>query len=54
MINVWVGTNDLCSDFCYEKNEGPNTHFLNLQKTLDYLHQHVPRAFVNLVSAPCN
>ncbi|CAB3376631.1 Hypothetical predicted protein [Cloeon dipterum] len=52
MINVWVGTNDICSDFCYDANQGPTQHYLNLQKTLDYLHQHVPRAFVNLVSAP--
>ncbi|XP_059480389.1 phospholipase B1, membrane-associated-like [Neocloeon triangulifer] len=52
MINVWVGTNDICSDFCYDGSQGPNGHFLNLQKTLDYLHQHVPRAFVNLISAP--
>ncbi|XP_059476394.1 phospholipase B1, membrane-associated-like [Neocloeon triangulifer] len=52
MITIWVGTNDLCTDFCYDPNQGADAHMRNLQKTLDYLYEHVPRAFVNLVSAP--
>ncbi|XP_065341337.1 phospholipase B1, membrane-associated-like [Cloeon dipterum] len=52
LITVWIGTNDLCSDYCYNPSQGADTHMKNLQKTLDYLYEHVPKAFVNLVSAP--
>ncbi|KAF4533411.1 hypothetical protein B566_EDAN013290 [Ephemera danica] len=52
LISVWVGTNDLCSDYCYDPTQGVAAHSRNLQATIDYLYHNVPRAFVMLVSSP--
>ncbi|XP_071455288.1 phospholipase B1, membrane-associated-like [Hetaerina americana] len=52
LINVWIGTNDMCSDECFDRSQTPETHRKNLELAIDYLYAHLPRTFVNLISAP--
>jgi len=50
MITLLFGANDLCSGQCFNPTgTSANAHARKLRDALDYLHQHVPRAFVNLV-----
>jgi len=49
LITLFIGGNDLC-DYCNDEEEfSPEKYEENIQTALDYLHNHVPRAFVNLV-----
>merc|ERR1711962_1973403 len=49
VITVFIGGNDLC-DSCTKPVEfSAEMYRANLRAALDYLHDHVPRAFVNLV-----
>ncbi|CAG5125132.1 unnamed protein product, partial [Candidula unifasciata] len=49
LITLFIGANDIC-DYCKdEKTFSAESYLNNLRLALDYLHQHVPRAFVNLV-----
>jgi phospholipase B1 len=50
IITLFVGGNDLCV-FCNNDLNAynPTSYANNIEQTLDYLHQNVPRAFVNLV-----
>jgi len=49
IITFFVGGNDLCL-FCNDMNaHSPDNFTKNVQDTLDFFHQHIPRAFVNLV-----
>ncbi|XP_046392986.1 phospholipase B1, membrane-associated-like [Ischnura elegans] len=52
LINVWIGTNDMCSDECFDRSQTADTHRKNLELAIDYLYTHLPRTFVNLISAP--
>ena len=53
MLTVMIGTNDICSDYCHDKTQGPEMHKKNLIKLLDYLYKKMPKTFVNLVVTPC-
>ncbi|XP_028295840.1 phospholipase B1, membrane-associated-like [Gouania willdenowi] len=49
VISVFIGGNDLC-DFCYNSlRYSMESYARNVRQSLDYLHQQVPRAFVNLI-----
>ncbi|XP_045185394.2 phospholipase B1, membrane-associated-like [Mercenaria mercenaria] len=50
VITLFVGGNDLC-DYCGKEKEKyrAENYVAHIQEALDYLHQNVPRAFVNLV-----
>ncbi|KAJ1522721.1 hypothetical protein ONE63_001881 [Megalurothrips usitatus] len=50
MVTMLFGANDICSAQCYDR-EGTSAiqHGRKLRAALDYLHQHMPRTFVNLV-----
>ncbi|XP_008483026.2 phospholipase B1, membrane-associated-like [Diaphorina citri] len=50
LITIFFGANDLCSGQCYNK-EGTTAlqHQKKLKLALDYLQDHMPRTFVNLV-----
>lgn len=49
LITIFIGANDLCN-WCENPSEySAETYKGNIQTTLDYLKQQVPRAFVNLV-----
>ncbi|KAL4707624.1 hypothetical protein ACJJTC_014729 [Scirpophaga incertulas] len=50
MITVFIGANDLCSASCLSPVAwSPAAHARKLARALDYLYQHLPRTFVNLV-----
>ncbi|KAF5289645.1 hypothetical protein FQA39_LY15003 [Lamprigera yunnana] len=50
MITIFFGANNLCSAQCFNKNESaPKRHAEKLIAALDYLQQHSPRTFVNLI-----
>lgn len=49
VITVFVGGNDLCDYHMIPGKYTPQNYTNKLQETLDILHAHVPRAFVNLV-----
>lgn len=50
MVTVFFGANDLCSGQCFNKEEAsPKMHARKLMFALDYLQEHLPRAFVNLI-----
>lgn len=53
LLTIWIGSNNLC-DVCKDdaNNNGAN-YEKNLVAALQYLYDHVPRVFVNLV-APLN
>lgn len=50
MVTMLFGANDICSAQCYDR-EGTSAsqHARKLRLALDYLHQNLPRTFVNLV-----
>jgi len=49
VITLFIGGNDLC-DYCTDKEEfSAEMYKANIRAALDYLHENVPRAFVNLV-----
>ncbi|KAF2898923.1 hypothetical protein ILUMI_07251 [Ignelater luminosus] len=50
MVTVFFGANDLCSAQCYNKvGNSPERHARKLMVALDYLQEHLPRTFVNLI-----
>lgn len=49
VITVFVGGNDLCDYHMRPGTYEPDNFTRSLQETLDVLHAHIPRAFVNLV-----
>lgn len=50
MVTVFFGANDLCSAQCYDKvAAAPSSHVAKLRRALDYLEDHLPRTFVNLI-----
>ncbi|XP_065833664.1 phospholipase B1, membrane-associated-like isoform X2 [Oscarella lobularis] len=51
VVTLWIGGNDLCQ-FCNNNNRGatPEEYEEYLTQALDYLHENLPRTFVNLVS----
>ncbi|RZF45702.1 hypothetical protein LSTR_LSTR004997 [Laodelphax striatellus] len=50
LITIFFGANDLCSGQCFDKvKASAKQHSLKLQTALDYLQQHLPRTFVNLI-----
>lgn len=50
MVTVFFGANDLCSAQCYNKERNsPEKHARKLMVALDYLQEHLPRTFVNLI-----
>ncbi|XP_049799885.1 phospholipase B1, membrane-associated-like [Schistocerca nitens] len=52
VVTVFFGANDLCSAQCYNPARAAAPHHIRrLRDALDYLHQHMPRAFVNLIPA---
>ncbi|KAL0279547.1 UNVERIFIED_CONTAM: hypothetical protein PYX00_001076 [Menopon gallinae] len=52
MLTLMIGTNDVCSDQCYSKRQGVETHRRNIIRVLDFLYLQLPKTFVNLVSMP--
>ncbi|KAJ8009356.1 hypothetical protein DPEC_G00088040 [Dallia pectoralis] len=49
LITMFIGGNDLC-DFCYNSLfHSPENFVRHIRDSLDYLHNQVPRALVNLV-----
>lgn len=50
LITIFFGANDLCSAQCYDKVKGSAiSHGRKLAMALDYLKNHLPRTFVNLI-----
>lgn len=50
MVTMLFGANDICSAQCYDREgTSANQHARKLRLALDYLHQNLPRTFVNLV-----
>lgn len=50
MITLFFGANDICSAQCYNKEAASaSSHIAKLAMALDYLQDHLPRTFVNLV-----
>lgn len=50
MVTVFFGQNDICSAQCFGPAEAtPKKHALKLMRALDYLHDNLPRTFVNLI-----
>ncbi|KAG5672555.1 hypothetical protein PVAND_002673 [Polypedilum vanderplanki] len=54
VVTISIGGNDFCSFICLmDKPERlPDMHRISLMKTLRYLKNNLPRAFVNIVSVP--
>ncbi|PAA60056.1 hypothetical protein BOX15_Mlig010946g1 [Macrostomum lignano] len=49
LITIFVGGNDIC-DYCKDKEIfSPENYIRHIRNALDYLHDNVPRAFVNVV-----
>uniref|UniRef100_A0A1I8ITW1 Phospholipase B1, membrane-associated n=1 Tax=Macrostomum lignano TaxID=282301 RepID=A0A1I8ITW1_9PLAT len=49
LITLFVGGNDIC-DYCKDKEMfSPENYIRHIRNALDYLHDNVPRAFVNVV-----
>ncbi|XP_077289684.1 phospholipase B1, membrane-associated-like [Arctopsyche grandis] len=50
MVTLFFGANDICTLECFNKTAGSPKGFVrSLTKALDYLQDHLPRAFVNIV-----
>ncbi|XP_026276561.1 phospholipase B1, membrane-associated-like [Frankliniella occidentalis] len=50
MVTMLFGANDICSAQCYDREgTSANQHGRKLKMALDYLHQNLPRTYVNLV-----
>lgn len=49
LITLFIGGNDLCSYCEDEEKYSPERYVDNIKQSLDYLYEHVPRAFVNVV-----
>ncbi|XP_068085076.1 phospholipase B1, membrane-associated-like isoform X1 [Anabrus simplex] len=50
VITIFFGANNLCSVQCYNKERSTaEKHKRRLQLALDYLHENLPRTFVNLI-----
>jgi phospholipase B1 len=49
IITVFVGANDLCDSCADTDFYSPANYVANVRTALDFLHENVPRAFVNLV-----
>jgi lysophospholipase L1-like esterase len=49
LITFFIGGNDLCKSCKEEDKYTANNYIDNLKKTLDYLKESLPRAFINLV-----
>lgn len=49
MLTLFVGGNDLCRSCKGKPQNEPEAYIADIKETLDYLHKHVPKAFVNLV-----
>ncbi|KAG8226282.1 hypothetical protein J437_LFUL002721, partial [Ladona fulva] len=48
-----IGSNDICIFACFDKDRhSGEMHLKMLRDALDYLHENVPRALVNLVLMP--
>nr|CAD7402170.1 unnamed protein product [Timema cristinae] len=51
MVTIHIGGNDFCIDLCYQdEDQVPENHRNNLQRSLDYLQDNLPRTLVNLVT----
>lgn len=52
LVTIFIGNNDVC-DFCESKFQGkisPALYRQRMQESLDYLHENLPKTFVNLVT----
>nr|XP_006820485.1 PREDICTED: phospholipase B1, membrane-associated-like [Saccoglossus kowalevskii] len=48
MVTIFIGANDLCA-YCHEPEEYTAENYAkNVEETLDYMHEEIPRTFVNL------
>nr|CAD7201851.1 unnamed protein product [Timema douglasi] len=51
VVTIHIGGNDFCLDMCYQdEDQVPENHRNNLQRSLDYLQDNLPRTLVNLVT----
>ena len=50
LITIFIGYNDLCKNSCHNRSSIVNNSVDNIRAALNYLHEHLPRTFVNLVS----
>lgn len=51
LVSLMIGNNDVCSEMCYWKNPSKiiDSHYWGVRKALDYLRDHLPRTFVNVI-----
>ncbi|XP_063711490.1 phospholipase B1, membrane-associated-like [Symsagittifera roscoffensis] len=49
LVTVFVGGNNLCQ-LCTDSNSSPEIFAEDIKKTLDFLHENLPKTFVNLVT----
>ncbi|PIO52998.1 hypothetical protein TELCIR_25687, partial [Teladorsagia circumcincta] len=49
LINIFVGSNDLCKACLNQTLYGAEQYSANLQKAIRYLKDNLPRTYVNLV-----
>jgi lysophospholipase L1-like esterase len=54
VVTITIGGNDICSFICLMDNPEklPDMHRIALMKTVRYLKNNLPRAYVNIVSVP--
>nr|CAD7578918.1 unnamed protein product [Timema californicum] len=51
VVTIHIGSNDFCLDMCYQdEDQVPENHRNDLQRSLDYLQDNLPRTLVNLVT----
>ena len=50
LLTIFIGYNDLCKYSCHSHSSFVNSSVDNIRAALDYLQEHLPRTFVNLVS----
>ncbi|VDN25174.1 unnamed protein product, partial [Cylicostephanus goldi] len=48
-VNIFIGSNDLCSVCLNETRYGPGQYIYNMRKTLLYLRDNLPRTYVNIL-----